>query len=90
MTIVLSQQRHVVFARTGPRPMMTIVQRRSAITIIMTRLEKRIQRATDVKHILIILTCVDIWMMRTFSPEAYASVDVTIKLVEIKTGKERI
>ena len=44
----------------------------------------------DVKHTLIILTCVDIWMMMTLRPEAYAYVDALSRLVEIKSGKERV
>ena len=86
---LLSQQKHVVFVRTDLRPMTTIIQMTSA-TKIMISLEKRIQKAMDVKHTPTILTCVVIWMMMIFSPEAYVYVDALTRLVEIKTGKERI
>ena len=86
---ILSQQKHVVFVRTDLRPMTTIIQMTSA-TKIMISLEKRIQKAMDVKHTPTILTCVVIWMMMIFSPEAYVYVDALTRLVEIKTGKERI
>ena len=56
----------------------------------MTRMAKRTQRAAAVQHTLIILTCVDIWMMMTFRPETYAYVDALSRLVEIKSGKERV
>ena len=58
---LLYHQRHVVFVKTElnlmTMTMRVIAQMMSAITI-KTTMEKPIQRATDVKHTLTILTCV--------------------------------
>ena len=87
--ILLSQQRHAVFVRTELKLMtMMIAQKTNAKT--MTRMDKRTQKATDVKHTLIILTCVVIWMMMTLFLETYAFVAAMIRPVEIKIGKEQI
>ena len=91
--ILLSQQRHAVFVRTGLKVMTMIVmtpiiQKKSAKT--KTRMEKRIQKAMDVGPTLIILTCVVIWMMTTLTQDICAAVAAMIKSVEIKIGKERI
>ena len=69
--------------------MTTIVQEKSVPTI-KTQMEKRTQRAMVAKPTQMILTCVVILMMRILSQDLYAFVDVNLRLVEIKTGKEQI